>query len=50
MEPSLDSLITDAAPPVARRTPDLDRELALLAAEAEAAATPTGRGCAAGSR
>ncbi|HEU4811888.1 MAG TPA: hypothetical protein VFT00_07085 [Nocardioides sp.] len=43
MDPQLDELLAAAAPPVARRTPDLQRTLAALVADAEAAVPSGGR-------
>lgn len=40
MEPSLDKLLSASAPPVTPRTPELERELARLAVEAETAVVP----------
>ncbi len=40
MDPSLDSLLDASAPPVARRGPELTRELAALVAETETTARP----------
>lgn len=44
MEPSLDSLLAASAPPVARRTPNLERDLHAVVSDAEACAAPIRRG------
>lgn len=44
MEPSLDSMLTDSAPPITARTADLERGLHALVTDAESCAAPARRG------
>jgi hypothetical protein len=44
VEPSLDSLIAASAPPIARRTPNLERDLHAVVSDAEFCSAPVRRG------